>query len=217
MNKVDYYQILGISKNSSPPDIKKAYRKLAIKWHPDKNPDNKEIAEEKFKVIAEAYEILSDPSKRKTYDQYGLDTHNHQSSNPNFNTSFNFSNTFTDPFKVFSHVFDNEGQIRNVDSMFNVFNHSFFNGTSDDDTTGSENTFNFVQNNFNSSPVSSFSNMSSSSTSTSYVNGVKTTKSVKTKFNNGKKVTETIINQNGKISKTQSVENINNNRYNTKI
>ncbi|XP_038646072.1 dnaJ homolog subfamily B member 2 isoform X2 [Scyliorhinus canicula] len=70
---VDYYNILGVPHNSSPEDIKKAYRKLALRWHPDKNPDNKEFAEQKFKEIAEAYEILSDKSKRQVYDKYGKD------------------------------------------------------------------------------------------------------------------------------------------------
>uniref|UniRef100_UPI00398E4331 dnaJ homolog subfamily B member 2 isoform X2 n=1 Tax=Pristiophorus japonicus TaxID=55135 RepID=UPI00398E4331 len=70
---VDYYNILGVPHNSSPEDIKKAYRKLALRWHPDKNPDNKEFAEKKFKEIAEAYEILSDKSKRQVYDKYGND------------------------------------------------------------------------------------------------------------------------------------------------
>ena len=64
----DYYQILGISKNASDDDIRKAYRKLAIKWHPDKNPNNQAEATEKFKSIAEAYEVLSDPTKRNEYD-----------------------------------------------------------------------------------------------------------------------------------------------------
>jgi len=66
MNK-DYYQILGVNKNSSPDEIKKAYRKLAIQFHPDKNPDNKE-SEAKFKEIAEAYDVLSDPTKKQKYD-----------------------------------------------------------------------------------------------------------------------------------------------------
>ncbi len=66
----DYYEILGISKNASQDEIKAAYRKLALKYHPDRNPDNKE-AEEKFKEAATAYEILSDPDKRKQYDQFG--------------------------------------------------------------------------------------------------------------------------------------------------
>jgi len=66
----DYYSILGISKNAAAGDIKKAYRKLAVKYHPDKNAGNKE-AEEKFKQINEAYEVLSDAEKRKKYDKYG--------------------------------------------------------------------------------------------------------------------------------------------------
>jgi len=64
----DYYRILGISKSASDDEIRKAYRKLAIKWHPDKNPDNQAEATEKFKSIAEAYEVLSDPTKRNEYD-----------------------------------------------------------------------------------------------------------------------------------------------------
>jgi len=67
----DYYKILEISKEATTDQIKKAYKKLAIKWHPDKNPNNTKEAEEKFKVIAEAYAVLSDEKKRKHYDKYG--------------------------------------------------------------------------------------------------------------------------------------------------
>ncbi len=70
MAKRDYYEILGVDKNATKDEIKKAYRKLAMKYHPDKNKGNKE-AEEKFKEASEAYEVLSDPEKRKLYDQYG--------------------------------------------------------------------------------------------------------------------------------------------------
>ena len=70
MNKRDYYEILGLQKNASDQEIKKAYRKLAIKYHPDKNPDDKE-AEEKFKEAAEAYSVLSNDEKRRRYDQFG--------------------------------------------------------------------------------------------------------------------------------------------------
>ncbi len=70
MAKQDYYEILGVSKSADKKEIKKAYRKKAIQYHPDKNPDNKE-AEEKFKQAAEAYEILSDDNKKARYDQYG--------------------------------------------------------------------------------------------------------------------------------------------------
>ncbi|MCE7053976.1 J domain-containing protein [Algoriphagus sp. AGSA1] len=69
---IDYYSILGIDKNASEADIKKAYRKLARKYHPDVNPDDKE-AERKFKEVNEANEVLSDPEKRKKYDKYGQD------------------------------------------------------------------------------------------------------------------------------------------------
>jgi curved DNA-binding protein len=70
MEYKDYYKVLGVNKNASPDEIKKAYRKLAVKYHPDKNKDNK-AAEEKFKAVNEAHEVLSDPEKRKKYDQLG--------------------------------------------------------------------------------------------------------------------------------------------------
>ena len=70
-NKRDYYEVLGIQKDASPEEIKKAYRKAALKYHPDRNPGDKE-AEEKFKEVGEAYEVLSDDDKRARYDQYGF-------------------------------------------------------------------------------------------------------------------------------------------------
>ncbi len=70
MAKRDYYEVLGVNRNASADEMKKAYRKLALQYHPDKNPNNKE-AEEKFKEAAEAYEVLSDPEKRQRYDQFG--------------------------------------------------------------------------------------------------------------------------------------------------
>ncbi|MFH2141013.1 MAG: molecular chaperone DnaJ [Bacteroidota bacterium] len=72
MPKRDYYEILGISKSANPDEIKKAYRQQALKYHPDRNPDDKS-AEEKFKEAAEAYEVLSNPEKRQRYDQFGHD------------------------------------------------------------------------------------------------------------------------------------------------
>ncbi|HIX53992.1 MAG TPA: DnaJ domain-containing protein, partial [Candidatus Sphingobacterium stercoripullorum] len=70
MSKRDYYEVLGISRDADEKAIKSAYRKLAIKYHPDKNPDDKE-AEEKFKEAAEAYEVLSNSEKRQRYDRFG--------------------------------------------------------------------------------------------------------------------------------------------------
>lgn len=71
MPSKNYYEMLELSKEASEADIKKAYRKLALKWHPDKNPDNQKEAEKRFKEISEAYEVLSDKSKREIYDTYG--------------------------------------------------------------------------------------------------------------------------------------------------
>lgn len=71
MAKRDYYEVLGVNKDASEDEIKKAYRKLAIKYHPDRNPGSKE-AEEKFKEAAEAYDVLHDPNKRQQYDQFGF-------------------------------------------------------------------------------------------------------------------------------------------------
>ncbi len=101
MSKRDYYEVLGVSKNASEDEIKKAYRKMAIKYHPDKNPDNKE-AEEKFKEAAEAYEVLSDKDKRAKYDRFGhsgmrggQDFHSYQNVNDIFS---HFSDIFGGSF-----------------------------------------------------------------------------------------------------------------------
>lgn len=68
---VDYYEVLKVSRNATEEDLRRSYKKLAMKWHPDKNPDGKNDAEAKFKQISEAYDILSDPKKRQIYDLYG--------------------------------------------------------------------------------------------------------------------------------------------------
>lgn len=70
---VDYYNVLKVGRGATDEDLKKAYRRLAMKWHPDKNPAGKKEAEAKFKQISEAYDVLSDPEKRQIYDQFGED------------------------------------------------------------------------------------------------------------------------------------------------
>ena len=111
----DYYKILGINKNSDESQIKKAYRKLALKWHPDKN-SNKELADKKFKEITEAYQVLFDPNKRASYDKFGRS---------------DVSNN-TNPFDIFNQMFKNDPFFNTNmfnDSFFknNMFNDSFFN------------------------------------------------------------------------------------------
>lgn len=70
MSKRDYYEVLGVDQNASDKDIKKGFRRMAMKYHPDRNPDDK-VAEESFKEVNEAYEVLSDGQKKAAYDQYG--------------------------------------------------------------------------------------------------------------------------------------------------
>uniref|UniRef100_I3NHC5 DnaJ homolog subfamily B member 6 n=1 Tax=Ictidomys tridecemlineatus TaxID=43179 RepID=I3NHC5_ICTTR len=95
---MDYCKVLGVQRHASPEDIKKAYRKLALKWHPDKNPENKEEAERKFKKVAEAYEVLSDAKKRDIYDKYGKEGLNGGGGGgSHFDSPFEFGFTFRNP------------------------------------------------------------------------------------------------------------------------
>lgn len=101
MAKRDYYETLGISPNASSEEIKKAYRRLAVKYHPDKNRDNSKEAEEKFKEVSEAYKILSDGEKRKIYDQYG-----HAGLQADVGAGGGgFTGSDFDPFTIFNEVF----------------------------------------------------------------------------------------------------------------
>eukprot|EP01036_Dinobryon_divergens_P047105 gene47105-63085_t len=107
----DYYKILGVKKSSNEKAIKKAYKKLALKWHPDKNPKNKEAATKKFAEISEAYEVLSDPEKRKNYDLSGPDGFKSSGGGngaPNGGgSSFHFQGG--DPFETFRQFFGEGG------------------------------------------------------------------------------------------------------------
>ena len=107
MSKRDYYEVLGVSKDVSDADLKRAYKKLAIKYHPDKNPGNKE-AEEKFKEAAEAYDVLSDDQKKAQYDRFGHDAPNMGGGAGGFSGGFG---GFDDIFSAFGDIFG-EGRIR---------------------------------------------------------------------------------------------------------
>ncbi|XP_068428429.1 dnaJ homolog subfamily B member 2 isoform X2 [Clinocottus analis] len=195
---VDYYNVLGVSKTASQDDIKKAYRKLALKWHPDKNPDNKEEAERKFKELSEAYEVLSDTSKRDAYNRYGNDRMRHTgTTSSDFSSDIpGFTFTFRNPDEVFKEFFGSQDPFAN---FFDDF--SSFGGSSS--RLGPSRFFSFpsARADFTSSFSSSFggldgmdnmgggmSNFKSVSTSTRIINGKRTTtKKVK---ENGQERTE---------------------------
>ena len=111
----DYYNILQISKNATKDEIKSAYKKLALKYHPDKNQNNKEFAEDKFKEISEAYQVLSDDKKKQNYD-----------------LGNNITVTNQNPFDIYNNIFENHKNLfTNNHNIFdiNINNFSNFNST----------------------------------------------------------------------------------------
>jgi curved DNA-binding protein CbpA len=146
---VDYYSILGLAKTATKDDVKKAYKKLARKWHPDKNPDTQEEATRKFKEVSEAYQVLVDDSKRRTYDREGKEGLNpgsgggggskersNRDNNFNFPRPEDFNYPDTDNVRRHHHDFPDLGtrrsgfrnNRRNTEPAFsgNTFNHSTF-------------------------------------------------------------------------------------------
>ncbi|XP_039111796.1 dnaJ homolog subfamily B member 6 isoform X4 [Hyaena hyaena] len=159
---VDYYEVLGVQRHASAEDIKKAYRKLALKWHPDKNPENKEEAERKFKQVAEAYEVLSDAKKRDVYDRYGKEGLNGGGGGGvHFDNPFEFGFTFRNPDEVFREFFGGRDPF-----SFDFFGFTPFGPAGHGGLTA------FSSTSFGSSGMGSFKSIS---TSTKMVNGRKIT------------------------------------------
>ncbi|KAK3731520.1 hypothetical protein QZH41_008543 [Actinostola sp. cb2023] len=213
----DFYDILDVPKSATEQDIKKAYRRLALIWHPDKNPNNKEEAEEKFKEISEAYEVLSDQKRRDIYNRYGRDGLTGGGRAAGSNRNFNFGFHFHSPDEIFRDFFGTNDPFANFfdddmsgfgSSLFSrkktsannrtrrndPFGHPFgdpfsgmgfgFSSGFGEDPFASDSILMCVNNNI----VYHAGNIKSTSTSTTYVNGKKITKT-KT-IENGKETVE---------------------------
>ncbi|KAM9333116.1 dnaJ homolog subfamily B member 6b isoform 1-T2 [Pholidichthys leucotaenia] len=212
---VDYYHILGVQKNATQEDIKKAYRKRALKWHPDKNPDNKDEAEKKFKELSEAYEVLSDEKKRNIYDRYGKEGLSGGGGGGHYE-HFDGGFTFRNPEDVFREFFGGRDPFANF--FDDSFDDPFFGGSRRSQRTSSRNGMGGSAFGFGGFPTfgggfsgfdsgfSSFGNMGvggftsfSSSSFGSGGGGMGNFKSVSTttKIVNGKKITTKRIVENG--------------------
>mmetsp|Transcript_45446 Transcript_45446/g.83142 ORF Transcript_45446/g.83142 Transcript_45446/m.83142 type:complete len:233 (+) Transcript_45446:78-776(+) len=174
-NNQDFYAVLEVARDASDADIKKAYRKAALRWHPDKNPDDKENAERMFKLVAEAYDVLSDPRKRSLYDQGGKDAVERGSHTP----GGSFHHAGVNPFDLFEQFFGGKDPFAMFDEMRGApgrgpFDDPFFNGGFGGFPAGGA--------------ATSFSSFSSS---TGAGGGMMTSTSTVTKIVNGKRVSET--------------------------
>jgi curved DNA-binding protein len=125
MAETDYYQILGVGRDASPDDIKKAYRKLALKYHPDKAKGDKKVAEEKFKQLSEAYAVLSNPEKRKEYDQFGSQVFHQKFTQEDIFKGFDFSDMFDVGLSegIFSRLFGGRGGGRGRQPRTRIFSY----------------------------------------------------------------------------------------------
>lgn len=205
----DYYDLLGVEKDASQEEIKRSYRKLALKWHPDKNPNNAEEAAVMFKEVCEAYEVLSDKEKRKSYDLYGPEglkngangtTYDFGGFEPFHHFEFRrpedifreFFGTY-DPFEAFF----NESRSGQSAGMSNLFRSSFVN--SGFPGVGAANGFHgdVFASSFGDDFGSGYASFSSSSAFGPSGGGNVRRTSTSTKFINGKKVKTTKILENG--------------------
>ncbi|XP_046964807.1 dnaJ homolog subfamily B member 6 isoform X3 [Vanessa cardui] len=230
---VDYYRTLGVTRTATEAEIKKAYRKLALKWHPDKNPDNADEANRRFKEISEAYEVLSDERKRRVYDQYGKEGLNssrgrHSASDEDYDFGYHsFPFTFRDPEEVFREFFggscfgelfpdiNGHGHIRHgrrshhpstslTSSLFSPFGFGM-QGLDDIFAHAASNGNSFTSfSTFNSSMAGPGSaNMRSTTTTTRMVNGKKIT--TKKVMENGR---ETVMSYENGVLKSKTVNGV---------
>lgn len=217
---VDYYKVLDVTKSATTADIKKAYRKLALKWHPDKNPDNPEEANKRFKEISEAYEVLSDEKKRRVYDQYGYEGLNNRGRSRYETDDFfggdRFPFSFRDPEEVFREFFAHgnsplgtffRGHSSHrgsdpISSIFDPFGMTMMSSPFDVFSDIGNNGGSFQS--FTSSFGGNGNNVSKrTSTSTRFVNGKKiTTKKV---YENGR---ETVMQYENDVLKSKTVDGV---------
>lgn len=183
---VDFYEVLGVSPNASEKEIKKAYRKLALIWHPDKNPNNQDEASVKFRQISEAYDVLSKPSSRLMFDRYGSEPESSRLRREEERMSSREAAqypstmfTFREPFDVFEEFFGTQipemmhpvfrDQQRSTTSNFNDFFHTEFLSNSAD--FSSSNRSNGPSQNFQSSTVTTINNGKKIETKKQKLNG----------------------------------------------
>ena len=198
-DKKDYYEVLGVQKDATEEQIRKAYKKLALRWHPDKNPDNKKEAEEKFKEINEAYSVLSDPQKRNEYDNGGFSF-----------GDFGFGEDF-DPMEIFKSFFKKHGKGGKDEFGFG-FGDDFFG-----DNFGMGGFDNFEKMDFDN--FGGFGQGTSVKTTTQIINGKKVTKTETTTIdsqgnkktvvreeNSDGQVKEYLLGENGKQEKLKELK-----------
>ncbi|CAK80146.1 unnamed protein product (macronuclear) [Paramecium tetraurelia] len=199
IQKECYYVTLGINRAATPDEIKKQYRKLALQWHPDKNPENKEKAQEMFKQIGEAYSVLSDIGKRKIYDQYGHQGMEEQIHQHEEDGDFGFF-TF-DPFEIFNNFFcSGDLLFGSDDDEFMIFENR---RRKKQKKKNRNSIFGSMINNFIDPPF--FDNnqggySKSISTTTQFINGKQVTVTKETIKNGGKTTVIEKRNENGKIT-----------------